>query len=139
MSPFFHGGGKIGEKMMTHMKIFQKTNKKTHYSESYKMGRGKNWSMPFMDSPLIGKFCINWHRKIRCALLLSNFILRRILKSYLSTVFLQIVSAEIFLFWIQPYVLWPYIQVRKLFKRENYSGRKLYEEIRYAYCGNKRN
>ena len=38
-----------------------------------------------------------------------------------NIVFPHIVSAETILFWIWSYVLWPYINVRKLFKGGNYS------------------
>ena len=46
-----------------------------------------------------------------------------------STAFPHIVSAETFLFWLWPYVLWPLISVHKC--AETIQGRKLYEEMRY--------
>ena len=53
------------------------------------------------------------------------------IRQNLYTVFPRIVSAETILFWIQPYVLWPFITVHT--RAETIQGRKLFTEIRYVY------
>ena len=47
----------------------------------------------------------------------------------LITIFPYIVTMEVILFWLWPYVLWPLISVHKC--AETIQGRKQYEEIQY--------